>query len=666
MAGNGSVSITQLNGNNYMTWKVQCQMALMKDALWDIVNGTETRPPPDDERKLTLFDRNWNKALATIVLSIDPTLLYLIGDPTSPIEVWRKLADQFQKKTWANKLHLRKKLYSLKLKDGESVQEHIKSMTETFNELSVVGDPITEEDRVVHLLASLPDSYSMLVTALEACPDVPKMETVTERLLHEERKRTDSDISNGSNGDKAMTAKRPGSKGPKCYKCHKFGHIKSECRSSECNKFEPKNKGKYHPSYRAHNIYTRVDRDSSDAEADYVGLSANHILSASNSISNKSWIIDSGASCHMCNDKSQMIDYVSLASSQDVTLGDGHRLAAVGSGTVILTVEVSPDKFKTCKLSDVLHVPNLSYNLLSVAKATENGKRSVFTSTGCKFIDADSKIVASGKKIDRLYYLNYKTKQTAAVTQDSCLPPEKLWHRRYGHLGMQNIKKLVSDEMVIGLNGAMSHDIGICGPCAEGKMHRTKLPSRSENRSDTVLGLVHSDVCGKMKNQSLGGGEYFLTFIDDKTRYTWVYILKSKDQVFEKFREWKSLAEMSTGKKVKALRDDNGGEYTSTEFEKYLKQEGIRHELTVPKNPEQNGVAERMNRTIVETARCMLADAKLPRKFWAEAVSTAVFLRNRSPTTAVKGMTPFESLTGEKPHVEKTSSFRLSSICSYS
>ena len=110
------------------------------------------------------------------------------GDPEDPIVVWQKLADQFQKNMWANKLELRHKLYSLWLKDGDSVQEHIKAMSEIFNELSVIGDPVSEEDRVVHLLASLPDPYNMLVTALEANADVPKMEVVTERLLHEEWK----------------------------------------------------------------------------------------------------------------------------------------------------------------------------------------------------------------------------------------------------------------------------------------------------------------------------------------------------------------------------------------------------------------------------------------------------------------------------------------------
>ena len=114
----------------------------------------------------------YNRALATIVLTVDPTLLYLLGELDSPVTVWEKLAGQFQKKTWANKLTLRRKLYSLRLKENDSDHDHIKAMTEIFNELSVIGVEMSEEDRVVHLLASLPD------TALEVRPEVPKMDTV--------------------------------------------------------------------------------------------------------------------------------------------------------------------------------------------------------------------------------------------------------------------------------------------------------------------------------------------------------------------------------------------------------------------------------------------------------------------------------------------------------
>lgn len=172
-----------------------------------------------------------DRALATIVLSIELSLLYLIGEPEDPTVVWKKLLDQFQKKTWANKLTLRRKRYSLQLKDGDSVQEHIKVMTETFDALSVVGDHIEEQDRVVHLLASLPESLNVLVTALEASVDVPKMEVVTERLLHEEPKLRDRDVENTNNDAKALAGKQflKGT-GPKCHHCGRFGHIKLNCR----------------------------------------------------------------------------------------------------------------------------------------------------------------------------------------------------------------------------------------------------------------------------------------------------------------------------------------------------------------------------------------------------------------------------------------------------
>ena len=175
MAESKSEVFVPLSGSNYPTWKVQCRMALVKDGLWSIVNGTETIPDEGHMDRHVKFETRRDRALALIVLSIQPSLLYLLGEPDDPVAVWRKLSDQFQKKTWANKLVLRRRLYSLKLKEGDSVQKHIREMTEIFEELTVIGDPVKEEDRVVHLLASLPESYNMLVTALEANSDIPPM-----------------------------------------------------------------------------------------------------------------------------------------------------------------------------------------------------------------------------------------------------------------------------------------------------------------------------------------------------------------------------------------------------------------------------------------------------------------------------------------------------------
>ena len=205
--------------------------------------------------------------------------------------------------------------------------------------------------------------------------------------------------------------------------------------------------------------------------------------------------------------------------------------------------------------------------------------------------------------------------------------------------------------MVDGLDCNVTTDTNLCEPCIGGKHHKSPFPKSSNIHSKNPLNLVHSDVCGKMGEKSMGGAEYFLTFDDDKTRYVWVYPLKKKSDVFEKFKLWKAMAEKSSGCILNTLRTDNGGEFISAQFGRYLCSEGIQHELTIPKTPQQNGVAERLNRTLLEKVRSMLIDQKVPHVFWAEALATSVYLKNRSPTSFLDRQTPFEAWKGKKPDV---------------
>ena len=142
--------IVPLKGPNYATWKVQCRMVLMKQGVWKIVEGTEIAPDENNYVAMNKFNERRDKALSTIVLAVDTTLLYLLGsEPKDPVVVWKKLADQYQAKTWANKLSLRRKLFGLRLSENQPVQDHIKSMVEIFDELAIIGCPVEEEDRVV-------------------------------------------------------------------------------------------------------------------------------------------------------------------------------------------------------------------------------------------------------------------------------------------------------------------------------------------------------------------------------------------------------------------------------------------------------------------------------------------------------------------------------------
>lgn len=165
------------------------------------------------------------------------------------------------------------------------------------------------------------------------------------------------------------------------------------------------------------------------------------------------------------------------------------------------------------------------------------------------------------------------------------------------------------------------------------------------------LELIHSDVCGPMKTSSLNDSKYFVLFIDDLTRFCLVYFLKQKSEVFEAFKKFKALAENQSSCKIKALRTDNDPEYLSERFQKLCEQAGIHHQLTIFYTPQQNGVCERKNRTVLDMAKCLLFESKLPSKFWAEAVNTLVYLLNKLPTVAVKEKTPFEAWYGIKPSV---------------
>ena len=171
------------------------------------------------------------------------------------------------------------------------------------------------------------------------------------------------------------------------------------------------------------------------------------------------------------------------------------------------------------------------------------------------------------------------------------------------------MKRLADKDLVNQLDYDMSGEVGVCEACIGGKQCKNGFKS-SQTVTSVPLELVHSDVCGKMGQKSLGGAEYFLTFVDDYTHYTWVYPLKTKDQAFEMFKEWHAEVEKFKGLRVKTLRTDNGGEFTSKRFQAHLKSCGVRHELTIPKTPEQNGVAERLNCTLVEMVRAMLLGAQ--------------------------------------------------------
>ena len=245
------------------------------------------------------------------------------------------------------------------------MQEHVKAMTEIFEGLSVIGDPISEEDCAVHLLASLPDSYNMLVTAVEANVEVPKFEVVAERLLHEERKLKErADVI--ARSKRATTGQqRSKAKGVKCHHCGKFGHIRRNCKEWVRTKPEARRKPETPQAsqetrnkLKANRVEVR-QRDSSSSDSDCTGLMVSQMMSASCSSQMNDWIVDSGATCHMCNDDKLFVELRSLNQPLGVTLGDGCEVEVTRQGIVVLEMASTSGKTSRCKLHEVLYVPDL-------------------------------------------------------------------------------------------------------------------------------------------------------------------------------------------------------------------------------------------------------------------------------------------------------------------
>ena len=627
----------------------------MKDGLWSFADGSEPRleVPGASANSQTIkayreYKAKMDKALAIIVLAVDQTLLYLLGEPTDPQIVWSILENQFIKNSWSNKLALFTKLLSTKLYSPDQLEGHIRAMVQNFNDLSTIGCPLEEEDKVIWLLASIKEAqqFTMVVTAFETLPSVPSMETVFERLRHEASKYGLQKMDDSALIHKQRRAANTGAhsySGFECYYCKEEGHMKRNC--PKLNRKNIAGSHKMNSGKSKHeNANIATDEFESEESAFTVCQAGNINLALV--ASTNSWILDSGATSHLCGNQSSFLEIKDHYSR--VTIGDGHEMGVTGIGKIQIFMNLPDGTKRKTILHNVLYVPDLAFNLISVSKVTAAGYKISFDDNQALIKNGAGILRAVAKRVNSLYLFDADVLSGGPTTQ--CLAvSEDLWHARFGHLHESALQTLAKDELVNGFDYNQSKKLSFCEACTMGKMHRLPFPKSSESRSNEILELVHSDLSGKITPPSKGGAQYFMTIIDDKSRFTWIFMLKRKEEAYKTFCNWKAQVEKSFGLEVKKIRSDNGGEYTSSEFEEFLKSEGIQHHKTIPKTPEQNGVAERMNRTLVEMTRSIMYGMDV--KLWGEAINTSVYIRNRCPTSSVPGKTPYEVLHNTKPEV---------------
>lgn len=616
------IPIDKLKGmEDYNNWKFIMKMILIHEDLYETIESEDCK----DERKK-------QKALAKICLSVGPSALQHVRNAKTAYEAWTCLQKAYEDRGLCRRLGLLRSLFGVKLKEMEGMQAYITRVTELAQQLADIGSPLDDEFVAVILLSGLTSDFDPLIMALENSDSKLTSEVVKSKLMLEQLRRDDKEVPDVS----ALATKKV----YKCFRCKKAGHMKKDCPM----------KGSYSVG---------KDKPKKDSSTLLTALSVYP--------KRQIWYVDSGCTNHMCNSKDQMMDF-ERSRSTEVNVANGESIFMEGKGRVC--VNLKKLGYKT--ISNVYYVPALSTNLLSVSELSRKGYRVIFTSTECRILDG-GRVVATATCNNGLYELDcYKAgkRQSERAMTSFCVDGEpdaglqggleaawgighkvsqEIWHRRLAHLNSRSMN-LMKNGLVTGMDYDVS-TFNPCVPCIEGKQPKLPFSKKSYSRSKELLGLVHTDVCGPMQVPSLGGMRYFVTFIDDFSRKTFIYFLKRKVQVFEKFKLFKALAENQTGKKLKVLRSDNGGEYVNHVFQEYLENCGVKHETTIPKCSSQNGVAERGHRCIMDKVRCMLQDSGLEKHFWAEAANTAVYLKNRSPTKAVMGLTPEEAWTSKKTNV---------------
>ncbi|KAL4354255.1 hypothetical protein GQ457_06G039790 [Hibiscus cannabinus] len=674
------------DGQNYQLWAVKMKAYLRGSDLWDVVETGNDPPPLRNNPTVAQMKHHAEecakkfKALSIIHAAVTETIFTRIMACETGKEAWDRLRDEFQgseKTKQMQVLNIRREYEMLRMKESESVKEYADRLMKIVNQIRLFGEDLPEKRVVEKVLVSLPEKFEAKISSLEDSKDISQLslaELVNSLQAVEQRKayrlEEPSEVAflakqrgkaeaafggkkpTGERKDKVKKGdyenKNKGRKGKfqTCSHCNKKGHSENYCwfrpgvQCRSCKQFghvEKVCKAKTEQQPQQAQVAENLTLEE---EIAFMALQHEECCVAANKL--EAWLIDSGCTHHM-TPHLDLFKVLDKSYKSRVKIGDGSFVEVKGKGDA--AVETSSG---TKIISDVLFVPEISQSLLSVGQLLEKNYNLHFHDRVCDVFDKNGVKMLTVKMIERSFPIKWKQTEVQAFT--SIADQSSLWHRRLGHFNYSSLKYMSSKGLVKDMP-VVCENTTVCEVCQKGKQTKLSFPVNQAWRASEKLQLVHTDLCGPMRISSLNGSRYFLIFIDDFSRWCWVFFLKQKSEVFDVFQSFKANSENQSGKKIKTLRSDNGSKYTSRQFASYLKKLGIHHQLTVVYTPQQNGVSERKNRTVLNMARCLLFEKKIPKGFWAEAVNTSVYLLNRLPTKALEGKTPFEAWFDATPSI---------------
>jgi transposase InsO family protein len=545
--------------------------------------------------------------------------------------MWDKLKKLYEEQGYNARYLALTSLISTRYEDMKSIEEYTEHIKQTARRLADMGSKLDEWIVTSVLLANLGPGYETYVTLKRqsARTKDPELDEVIAELIDESRVNETRD-STAMAIRKARTSNSISKFQGICNHCKKPGHKQADCYLLHPEKRPKKNGLK---------SWSKND-DSKNKEGASQAFFTLAVSADGQANHEGKWYIDTGATDHICTSRKAFKDYTAIKRRVYSATG---FVEAQGTGSVDLDTILPDGSRSIIHLKDVLHVPSVFANLISGSRMT-SGKVAFDNTT---FLMRQNGIVLGYAPLrGGSFNLQLANKTYAA----SVIAPASIetWHRRLGHLNYESVKHLA--QMSSGMDLTGQEEQGHCEPCSLSKLQRAYSRTPSQ-RAEGVFELIHSDLVGPITPTGYDGARYYVTFTDDYTRLTRVFILKEKSQLMSKLKEFHAWCFAQRGVKIKRIRSDNGKEFDNGPLKQWMADVGIQWEPTVTYSPEQNGSAERNQRTLTEKARAMIADSGLDKTLWPELIMTANYLRNRSPTK-ILGKTPYEAYEGTKPSLQ--------------
>jgi hypothetical protein len=681
----------QFNGKNWKLWWGMTEMILKGRGQYDIVMGRETCP--DNLLDLDGYMR-WqrldNDARLQIIGTLDPQRreIALNAEPPTAQGVVDALRSHYRQNTTAAHHRLEMEFSNLKMKQHEDVGTFLERIVSLAHSMREFEMSVTNEQICTKMLVTLPPQWFHIVESLEDANITNPIE-LREKILARVARRKATESLYGvkeRRGEVALMASNSNGKGKekgrgkkdnrntKCTACERMGHTSEVCYA-EGGGWAHRKK----PSW-----WTPPEKRPAEATQDTKRPDGQHTANAATTINppknprriqgalmamiedegSDLWYIDSGASLHMTAQREMIANYHEIKPLK-IQVANGSIIEAVGVGNVTITFDHDNQIYESV-IREVHYVPEVTKNLLSLGALKLKGCRiedskeitlirrpdnEIFligTMQGaCTFVNGTIEIPPATANVAA--EIDWDTVMAARVTEGD----EALWHARLGHVNVKALR--ATEKCVEGLPKIQTRDEERedhdCPSCEHAKSKRAPMPKKSHYKTDRKLQLVNSDLVGPFAIRSLGGGKYFMTFVDSHTSYGRVSVIRKKSEQPATLKVLRRRAETESGAKMDTLETDGGSEYVNGLVKRDLERHGIRHVATPPYTKEWNGTSERYGQTVMMTTRAIMWGTKLPKSLWGEAVATAAYLINRRPSAKQSGMTPYEAWFGRKPNI---------------